>query len=66
MLERPVLHHEQILQFVDFQDGSCTSSCNFEIFDTQSLIDTFRIIVLNFVEIGRTDAISVFQVKCKN
>jgi len=66
MLERPVLYHEQILQFVDFQDGSCMSSCSFEIFDTQSLIDTFRIIVLNFVEIGRTDAISVFQVKCKN
>ena len=30
-LERPVLHHHEILQFVDFQDGGCSSSWNFEI-----------------------------------
>ena len=38
-LERPVLHHREILQFVDFQDGGCPSSWNFEteIFNSQSL-----------------------------
>jgi len=30
-LERPVLHHHEILQFLDFQDGGCPSSWNFEI-----------------------------------
>jgi len=31
MLERPVVHHHEILQIVDFQDDSCPSSWNFEI-----------------------------------
>jgi len=30
-LERPVLHHHEIMHFVDFQDGGCLSSWNFEI-----------------------------------
>jgi len=30
-LERPVLHHHEILQFLDFQDGGCPSSWNFEV-----------------------------------
>jgi len=34
-----VLHNREILQFVDFQDGGCPSSWNFEIeiFNSQSL-----------------------------
>jgi len=35
--ERPILHHHEILQFVDFQDGGCPSSWNFEIFNSQLL-----------------------------
>jgi len=34
-LERPVLYHHEILQFVNVQDGSCLSSWNFEIFNSQ-------------------------------
>jgi len=36
---RPVLCHREILQFVDFQDGGCPLSWNFEIeiFNSQSL-----------------------------
>jgi len=29
--ERPVLHHHEVLQFFDFQDGSSLPSWNFEI-----------------------------------
>jgi len=38
-LERPVLHHHEVRQFVDFQDGGCPSPWNFEIeiFISQSL-----------------------------
>ena len=38
-LETRVLHHHEILQFVDFQDGGSPSSWNFEfeIFSSQSL-----------------------------
>ena len=32
-LERPVLRHHEIFHFVDFQDGGCPSSWNFEIME---------------------------------
>jgi len=52
-LERPVLHHNEILQVFDFQDGACW---NFEIkiLTTLHFRDVFCIILLNFTEISRT------------
>jgi len=53
-LERPVLRHHEIFHFVDFQDGGCPSSWNFEIlWRSVKLSQSFHIF-------------RVFQVKCKN
>ena len=55
---RRVLHHHDILQFLDFQDGGSPPSWSFEIeiFNSLHFRDTFCIITLNFVEIGCTVA----------
>jgi len=55
-LERPVLYHHEILQFVDFQHGGCPPFWNFEIeiLTAVRFRDKFCVIVVNFVEIGKT------------
>ena len=57
-LERPVLHHHEILQFVNFFDGGCPPPLNFEIetFISQLLQRHVCIITLNFTKMRRAIA----------
>jgi len=54
-LERPVLYHHEILQFVNVQDGSCHLGI-LKFLTANDFRDTFYIITLNFVEISGTVA----------
>jgi len=71
-LERPVVHHHEILQFLNLKMAAVRhlEISKLKFLRASHFGDTFCIVALNFVEIGQTVAdishfFRIFQVKCK-